>query len=178
MSSPDDPLPTEAPHPEVLPPSQGQGDLPPSALIGIIAQLTANLKVSQDILPDPEILAAYDRIIPNGAQRIMTMAEEQATHRRHLERVTIEGDNVRSYLGLGAGFVVVLVFVWAAYGLIMAGHTIEGILIGAVDIVGLASAFIYSTTVRKNERQAKAQRVPLPEQSAPMSTPTRTPPTS
>src|SRR3954471_19352404 len=38
-------------------------------------------------LPDPADLAAYNAVIPNGADRIMKMAEAQSTHRMELEKL-------------------------------------------------------------------------------------------
>ena len=37
-------------------------------------------------LPPPDALKRYSDIIPNGAERIMAMAEEQSKHRRELEK--------------------------------------------------------------------------------------------
>src|SRR5438477_9646871 len=40
-------------------------------------------------LPDPSELAAYNATIPNGADRIMKMAEAQSAHRLEMERLVI-----------------------------------------------------------------------------------------
>lgn len=40
-------------------------------------------------LPDPEALEQYDRIVPNGAERIMQMAENQAAHSHEMERSSL-----------------------------------------------------------------------------------------
>src|SRR5690242_17849317 len=60
------------------------------------ALATASLQVTQTMvmhhqgpLPDPEALARYGEIIPDGANRIMKMAEEQAKHRIQLESSVI-----------------------------------------------------------------------------------------
>src|SRR6218665_122766 len=41
-------------------------------------------------LPDPETLAQYDQIIPNGGERIMRMAEKQLDHRMESEKKKTE----------------------------------------------------------------------------------------
>jgi hypothetical protein len=41
------------------------------------------------ILPEPNELAAYNAIIPNGADRIMKMAEAQSAHRIELESTVV-----------------------------------------------------------------------------------------
>jgi uncharacterized membrane protein len=41
-------------------------------------------------LPPPSILGKYNDILPNGAERIMKMAENQSTHRIELEKLAIK----------------------------------------------------------------------------------------
>jgi len=49
---------------------------------------------------------------------------------------------IRSYLGLGVGGVVALMFGYWAYDLICLGHDVAGSLLGTVDIVALVSVFV------------------------------------
>lgn len=42
-------------------------------------------------LPPPELLAKYNDVIPNGAERIMAMAERQSSHRERLEYRVVDG---------------------------------------------------------------------------------------
>jgi hypothetical protein len=42
-------------------------------------------------LPDWESLAEYNKIIPNGADRIMKMSEKQSEHRMQLELIVVKG---------------------------------------------------------------------------------------
>lgn len=51
-------------------------------------------------LPPPEILQQYNEILPGAANRIITMAEEQSSHRRILESKVINSDIINSRLGL------------------------------------------------------------------------------
>jgi uncharacterized membrane protein len=41
-------------------------------------------------LPKPEDLAKYEQVLTGSADRIIRMAEQQATHRQNLERVIVE----------------------------------------------------------------------------------------
>jgi uncharacterized membrane protein len=43
-------------------------------------------KEFKGILPPPEYLEYYDRILPGAAERIIAMAEKQAEHRQFLEK--------------------------------------------------------------------------------------------
>jgi len=55
-------------------------------------------------LPPPETLEKYSRIIPNGEERIMVMAEEQSQHRRELEKTALITDSRNSLLGIIADY--------------------------------------------------------------------------
>lgn len=69
-------------------------------------------------IPPPELLKQYDEIIPNGANRIITMAENQSAHRIELEKIVIRGDSRRANAGLVCGFVFGLIVVYLSYLLI------------------------------------------------------------
>jgi uncharacterized membrane protein len=45
-------------------------------------------------LPDSHTLEEYNRIIPNGAERIMTVFEKQSDHRMELEKKVVGGSNI------------------------------------------------------------------------------------
>jgi uncharacterized membrane protein len=55
--------------------------------------------IHQGPLPAPESFAAYERVLPGAADRILKMAEQQATHRQGLERSALNGDIVKSMMG-------------------------------------------------------------------------------
>src|SRR5512133_1016795 len=50
-------------------------------------------------IPSPEMLDEYNKIMPNGADRIMSMAEEQSRHRMKLESQTITSQNKQGERG-------------------------------------------------------------------------------
>ena len=55
--------------------------------------------IYQGPLPSPEDFAAYERVLPGAADRILKMAETQATHRQGLERRALSGDLVKAMMG-------------------------------------------------------------------------------
>jgi len=57
-------------------------------------------------IPSFRELAGYEETLPGAADRIFVMAEDQARHRRKLETKVIGGDDVRAYVGMGAGAVL------------------------------------------------------------------------
>lgn len=109
-------------------------------------------------LPHPDSLRGYEEVLPGAAERILTMAEEQGRHRRHLETVVVVGNSRRSSLGLWLGFVVAVLFLAAAVVLIFRGHDWAGSVVGGVDIVGLVAVFVVGRVDQRRERVAKANR--------------------
>lgn len=135
-------------------------NLPASAQPEVIAALMAQLTISaySGPLPPPEILEGYERVVPGGANRVITMVEQQAAHRQTLERTVVLSDVKKSYWGLGLGFAVVVMFTLASYNLIMAGHGWQGTILGTVDLATIAGLFVYGTVSRRSERQRKADQ--------------------
>jgi uncharacterized membrane protein len=60
-------------------------------------------------LPDAETLIKYDTVIPNGADRIMKMAENQQSHRIMLENKVVTSQSVQSKIGQIFGLIIGLV---------------------------------------------------------------------
>ena len=79
---------------------------PNSRLAEMIAQV--NISSSSGPLPSPEILKAYDLVLPGLAERIVTQAENQSQHRMALEKTIIEGDSKRADRGQILGFILAL----------------------------------------------------------------------
>ena len=63
-------------------------------------------------LPDAETLIQYDSVIPNGADRIMAMAEKQQDHRINIETKVIISQNKQSGLGQIFGLFIGIKFTW------------------------------------------------------------------
>lgn len=103
-------------------------------------------------LPPPNLLAQYNDVAPNGADRIIAMAEKQSAHRMGLESHVVKRETIMSYLGLGAAVTVALTFLGAAVYLVLAGHPWPGTFIGGADLAAMIGGFLYGTKSRSNER--------------------------
>jgi len=100
--------------------------------------------------------------LPEAADRILRMAENQAEHRQFLEKTAIRGDSRRAFCGLWVGgFISFSVLVGAVF-LISTGHDVAGAVVGGLDVVGLASVFVYGTVSRRTERTQKAALMERP----------------
>ncbi|MDA1349682.1 MAG: DUF2335 domain-containing protein [Chloroflexi bacterium] len=105
------------------------------------------------------MLEQYNSVLPDAAERILHMAEEQQSHRISLEKTVVGGDSKRAYIGLGAGLTVALTVIVVAGGLIIKGHDWAGVTIAGIDLVSLTAVFVYGTRSRRAEREGKAQSI-------------------
>lgn len=113
-------------------------------------------------IPQPAMLRAFDEVLPGAAHRILTMAEEQQSHRHLLERTTVLGDSRRSNWGLVAGFVVALAgFVLVAFLAYVDQPLIAGI-IGVLDISSIVLVFVAGSRQRRSERELKWRQMQSP----------------
>ena len=102
-------------------------------------------------LPDPEELIRYNDAVPDAANRIITMAENQAAHRQGLEKSVVDAQNRNSLWGIIVGAILSLVIIIAGVYCILSGHDWAGAVLVSVDIVGLCAVFVYGTKInRKN----------------------------
>ncbi|HVC31922.1 MAG TPA: DUF2335 domain-containing protein [Chloroflexota bacterium] len=106
-------------------------------------------------LPHPDILERYNHIIPNGAERIIHMAERQSEHRIDMERTALNADILQSRLGLAAGFLLSTGVLFLSYTLAVHGNGTAGGLLAGTNITLLAGVFVYGTKTRQQERIEK-----------------------
>lgn len=108
-------------------------------------------------LPPPEILIRYNDAVPDGAERIIALAERQAAHRMALESRVVDADIKRSYWGLGAGFLIALAGLAASFFMVDRGNAVAGVVVGALDLGSIVATFVYGTVSRRSERQQRAK---------------------
>ena len=79
------------------------------------------------------LLDVLNDVIPNGADRIMAMAEKQSEHRINIEDKVVNANNRDSFLGVVFAGIIAILIVLGAIFLIYNKRSIQGfaILIGA-----------------------------------------------
>jgi uncharacterized membrane protein len=99
---------------------------------------------SSPFLP-PRVLDDYSRVMPDGAERVVSMIERQASHRQRLES-----------RGQLFGFAFAMVALVGGIVLIALGQSVEGLiaLIGALG--GVGGLFIYNQR-ETHRREAEAR---------------------
>jgi len=111
----------------------------------------------QGPIPPPQLLAQYNDVIPDAAERILRMAENQSEHRMGLEKAVIHSDIKRSFWGLAAGFTVAMSGMASSFALILNNHSLEGSILGGGVLVTLVSTFVTGTYSKRKERENKAK---------------------
>ncbi len=106
-------------------------------------------------LPPPVILAQYNEIIPNGALRILAMAERQSVHREQIEARVVNGNVASQTRGSYFAFVLALISIIGGLFLIYTGKNTQGLVAIIGSLAALASVFVYSKYEQRKERERK-----------------------
>ena len=101
-------------------------------------------------LPPPEALARFDQIIPNGAERILRMTEQEQAHRIATESAALNANiqasreaQAQAKTGQFAGAIVsVLAILSAIASAWLGAHPTVSIALVSVPILGMVKALI------------------------------------
>ena len=109
-------------------------------------------------LPRPEDVAAYEATCPGAADRIITMAEKQASHRQELERAVVNSNISNERRGQWLAFATAVLFGGAGTYLIATGKSTEGLVAIIGPLVGLVA--VYFRGVKKRDAELESKRAP------------------
>lgn len=115
-------------------------------------------------LPTPSDLERYGKIIPNGVERIVAMAEKEQEARLSIAKqdslnetaaqqaraTALKGAIYRNIIGTISGLIVSLADIYIVYLVTMAGHDGVGIALAALPVAAIVKAFIW--TDRKTDK--------------------------
>lgn len=139
-------------------PSQNKPNFPTSPKEQRKISARATYEYHKGPLPPAETLAKYNDVIPGAAERIITMAEQQVIHRHILEKKVIDSDINNSRLGLHYGLIIGLVAILGGILCVVLGNEIGGGIIGGTGVTGLVSVFVYGSSQRRKEREARLKQ--------------------
>lgn len=108
-------------------------------------------------LPPPHILEAYNRIVPNGAERIFAVFEKQVDHRQQLERTVISTNAALQVRGFYAALFIALLTIAAGVWLAFLGKSVIGVATIISALGSLLTVFIYERRKQDTERTQKKQ---------------------
>jgi uncharacterized membrane protein len=107
-------------------------------------------------LPPPAVLAQYNEVIPNGAERIMAMAERQSAHREQLEASVVAANIASQARGMVFAFILSFVTIIGGFGLVATGKSLAGVATIIGSLATLAAVFVYARREQQKERAAKS----------------------
>lgn len=105
--------------------------------------LSTQTKFYSGPLPDPETLQAYTKLIRNGGERIMVMAEKEQ-QKRHFQKLYVDRRMLnQSFAGQLMGFILCIIAICGGIYLSKIGKDTAGIAAIITALVALAGAFFY-----------------------------------
>ena len=128
---------------------------------------TTSISTFRGPIPPPEILARYESVLPGTAERIISMAERQATHRQSLEttaeetvKAVIEGDSRKETLGMWLGAIVAVFLIACGTFAVYNGYDWAGTTMIVSTILGIVGAFVSETRKGRLERMRSLETIP------------------
>lgn len=128
-------------------------------LIAVVRSIVVT-KHHQGPIPSPEDIALYNQHIPNGADRIMSMAEEQSKHRMKLEGVVINSQQKQSERGQVFGLIIGIFGITLGSIVTLLGHDWVGGGIAGTTVISLVYAFITGKRAQKKDLESKSKSLP------------------
>lgn len=117
-----------------------------------------SIRATSSPVPPAELLEGYNRAIPDGANRLFTLVENQSEHRQQLEKGMITVQNRVTVRGQWFAFVLALLLTGVAGYF---GYRGQDWLAGTVfttTIAGVATVFLAGRHAQKRNLDAKAPR--------------------
>lgn len=109
-------------------------------------------------IPSPEMFEKYNISIPDGANRVMSMAEEQSRHRMKLEQHTITSQSKQSAIGQVFAFVSVILLISAGCIATFLHESAIACTIFGTTVVGMGGVFAYGKYATRRSLNRKASR--------------------
>lgn len=100
-------------------------------------------------IPHPDLFEKYGEVLFDAPERILSMAEREASHRHKLEDWNVKGDVCRALLGVVSALLITAGFLYSGYILVMNGHDVVGTVFAGGCLVSLAGTFIFGTVKRR-----------------------------
>ncbi|QES93109.1 DUF2335 domain-containing protein [Empedobacter brevis] len=108
-------------------------------------------------LPSPEDLDHYNNIIPDGANRIMQMAEDQLKHRLIIEKSVVSSNNNDSRNGQLFGFILSLICIGSSVYLGINNKEVLAGVIATTTIIGLITTFVLGKKFQFRNEDSKEE---------------------
>lgn len=106
-------------------------------------------------LPPPAMLERYNQILPDGANRIVSLVEKQQIHRHKLEEAVVTGEIALARSGQRFAAGLSILGLVAGTLLVYSGQSGAGLTVITTFVVSLAGLFLKAQKERREERQRR-----------------------
>lgn len=126
----------------------------------VVVQELHHQEFHQGPLPPPRQLIQYDEALPGAAERIMTMAENEQSHRHLNESRLVKGEIVLKFVGQAAAFLALILMILLVGYMVRSGYPIQAASLGVVMITGVVGLFLAPKFFQRSD---PAEVKPLPK---------------
>ena len=105
--------------------------------------LVAAAEMRSGPLPSPDDMRGYEEILPGAADRILTMAESEQTHRHTTTTFAVRWQTISTILGQVFGFLLGLTGIGSGVWLAANGYSLVGIAAIISSLAALMYAFVW-----------------------------------
>jgi len=119
---------------------------------------TIEVRGFQGPIPPPEVIEAYERIVPGSAKQIMKTWEKQVGHRIEKETRGSKSDALNSLLGIISAFIIAMATVLGGVWVMLKGFVWGGGFLGVSGLLGLVYVFIDGTKNKREEREEQRRQ--------------------
>jgi uncharacterized membrane protein len=106
-------------------------------------------------LPHPAIFEQYEKVLEGSANRILTMAEKQSSHRQNIEQKIIKSSTRNETIGMIFSFIITAALMYFGYRLVLVDKNVIGYFSIFSPAIFHASVFIYNKIKDSKEDNKK-----------------------
>lgn len=109
--------------------------------------------------PHPKYIKEWEETLPGCADRILSMTENQSSHRQKLEEKAVFSGIKAAQYGQRFAFIIAMTVIIGAMGLIFVGREISGFTTLMITLATLVGLFIYGRKSGQNEMKEKMEKL-------------------
>lgn len=106
-------------------------------------------------LPSPNMFSGYNKVIPNGAERIFEWTREQSLHRMGIEHLAVSEQLKQDTRGQHYGLIIAVLGLVSATVLGALGHEVTASVIGGGTLVALVTVFVTGKKAQRADLEEK-----------------------
>lgn len=130
-------------------------ELPEDTKVKMLQKISYEQMLYSGPIPPPDEMSKYNEVIPNGSDRIMSMAEKQSDHRQKLELSVVKAKNRDSRLGVIFAGLIGLLGLYLGSEIIMNGQTIVGSIFAGSPLLAMVGLYLRGTNLDRQDLEQK-----------------------